>query len=154
MTSTITPPPGEVAGHPDRSPRRNRGLLIAVAAAAATLLLTACGTDEDSEATTATTGVADEVERTDFDVTVTDGGCTVVGPEEVTPGDYSFLLVDDSEAGGFELVVRKITGEQTYQDFLDAQPEPGAIFDRPDFIENVIENYQLAASLNDDIDDN
>ena len=90
----------------------------------------------------------------DFVIIATEEGCTVVGQDELPPGSYSFLLIDDSELGGFKLGVRQFVDGHTFQDVMDAQPVPGQLFARPDFVKPVLGDWKLADSLDNDLNDN
>jgi hypothetical protein len=90
-------------------------------------------------------------QRAEFEVTLTSSGCTFEGPQEVSPGDHFFLLIDETGSRP-ELAVRRIADGHTFQDLVDAQPVPGEFFDRPDFIED--ELLSLAAKPDIELADN
>jgi hypothetical protein len=60
-------------------------------------------------------------------------GCTVSGPTEVPPGEYTFVLVDKVEGRGF--YVSYLLDGYTFQDVLDIQGRPGRHWPKPDWVE-------------------
>lgn len=62
--------------------------------------------------------------------------CTVSGPAELPTGEY--LIAYKNRSGqALPLYVERLRDGHTFQDLLDLQSEPGALFPEPEFITTV-----------------
>ncbi len=91
----------------------------------AVLFVSACTTSEPA-ATESPEEVVTEVGEVKFDGTE----CIVTGPTSLPPGNYSYVLRDESE-NEVHIYVGRLLGGKTTQDILDLQGEPGARIAEP-----------------------
>lgn len=67
-----------------------------------------------------------------IEITFNGDSCSNTGPDVITAGEYLFKLNNLSGEGAPDLWLGRFTGGYTYQDFLDAQGEPGNYISKPD----------------------
>jgi hypothetical protein len=73
--------------------------------------------------------------------------CTVSGPTALPVGEYLFTVNDLEGAGPPDLKLGRFTGGNTYQDFLDAQGEPGTYIPKPDYLDQEITEVDVDFDL-------
>jgi len=95
-------------------------------AAAAFVAAAACGSDSD---------------ESNADITVTFDGdrCTVEGPAQLDPGQYTFLFIDEADRSA-EMWVRQLVDGVTFDDaieYMEEQGGPGVYFAKPEWVVSV-----------------
>jgi len=61
------------------------------------------------------------------------GECTVSGPTELPPGEYTYVLRDLSSVR-HALIISYLLEGKTFQDLLDMQVVPGRYWPKPDWV--------------------
>ena len=124
------------------------------------LASTACGSADQTETTitaptSATTVLVDTSEpqltsapETTFvgvdiiEVTFDGSACTATGPDKVSAGVHSFVLLDLTGEGLADLRTMAIQDGHTYQDLLDLQSEPGEYIPIPPWAEWPLSTFE------------
>lgn len=80
-------------------------------------------------------------------VTFDGEACTASAPRALPAGEYLFTLNDLTGEGYPDLWLGRFTGGNTYQDFLDAQAEPGLYIAKPDYLDQEITKVDVEFDL-------
>ena len=77
-----------------------------------------------------------------IEVTFDGSACTVTGPDEVSTGVHSFVLLDLTSEGLADVRTMALQDGYTYQDLLDLQSEPGEYVPIPPWAEWPLSTFE------------
>jgi len=87
---------------------------------------------------------------TQTEVTWDGNECIVTGPSVVPVGYHEFVWRDHTNHG-YGFAVRYLHEGYTYQDMLDVQGEPGKLFSRPSWVEEIEGSYRRDDSIDAEV---